>query len=107
MLKTTCRVGVAILCAGIAVGGQNPVPAPPPREKPTDEAWLPKPGSDPKAGKDEARKKLPFGDPNRWQPPEDLATDPPSAFPDLFPAIPLENVKALRQRKEDFPKTCP
>ena len=89
MLRTTSWVGVAILCAGaVGAGGQDPVPAPPPREKSTDADWLPKPGSDPHPGI-KTTWVGPDGTRTEIRKIGGLATDPPSAFPDLVaPVIP-------------------
>jgi hypothetical protein len=112
---------VALVCAGVAGVGlfaltsrgheklvpapSEPVPAPP-REKPTDEAWLPKPGSDPKAGKSKPKNPAPNA-PFTIEPPKDLAPDPPSAFPDLRePDFPVGDPNAREKRLAAFESLC-
>lgn len=92
MFRTTSWAGVAILCACTArSGAQNPLPAAPaPREKPADDAWLPKPGSDPNAEKSRIK---------------DLAPAPPSAFPEIVP--PEVILKVPNERDVTFEKMCP
>jgi hypothetical protein len=102
-MKTTSWVSVAVVCAAVAgAGGQNPTSAPSPREKPTDAAWLPKPGSDPKAGKVVQEDLPPI---KGWATHKDLASDPPSAFPDL--GIPIEDWGDRDKRDATFKKLCP
>lgn len=91
-MKTTSWVSVAIVCAAVAgAGGQNPAP----REQPTDEAWLPKPGSDPSLKGKRG----------------ELAAAPPSAFPDLVPPVPDKGVEDRDERiakhNAALAKACP
>lgn len=104
---------VAIVCAGVASGvfaltyfgrekpmSAAPVPAPTPKEKIADEAWIPKPGSDPgMPGLKGAVRVI------------DLPADPPSAFPDLVPPVWDGEVKNRDERIEKFQaafaKMCP
>lgn len=91
-MKITSWVSVAVVCAAVAgAGGQNPTPAPPPREKPADEAWLPKPGSDPGV---KGAIKI-----------KDLASDPPTMFPDI--GIPKAEAWSQEKYEAAFEQLCP
>ncbi len=92
MSRTTSWLCVALFCTGATGAGRdNPAPAPPPREKPAGDAWLPKPGSYPL--------------PDKWVKEMGLAAKPPSAFPDLV--VPEQNPPDRDKRSAEFQKLCP
>lgn len=88
-MRIAMAVVVGAACALTSGGRELPV-APPPRAKPTDADWLPKPGSDPKLGS--------------------IPADPPSAFPELVPP-PIPQAGNRNEIEEQYwqlwTKMCP
>jgi hypothetical protein len=88
-MRVAMAVMVGAACALTSGGRELPV-APPPRAKPTDADWLPKRGSNSKA---------------KWY--ENIAPDPPSAFPDICISVTPEMMNDIAKYWTSYKERCP